>query len=321
MAGKRADIDLSASFAGLRLKNPVIAASGTFGYGTEYEKLIPARAFGAIVTKTITLAPRAGNAPPRLCETPSGMLNSIGLANVGVDAFLKEKLPALENSGAVVIANIAGDTVDEYVALARRLSRAPFLSALEINISCPNVSHGGVPARRSVFRHAGVAFGADPRVAAALTRAVKKAAKLPVIVKLSPNVSDIAAIARAVASAGADALSLINTLYGMAIDIERQRPALGNVTGGLSGPAVKPVALYNVFKACQAVKIPVIGLGGIATASDAIEFLLAGAVAVQIGTATFVDPRTVRAINDGIADYCRAHGLSRAAEITGGLAL
>lgn len=304
---KRTAIDLAVTFAGLRLKNPVIAASGTFGYGTEYQRLIPAAAFGAIVTKTITLAPRAGNPPPRLCETPSGMLNAIGLANVGVDAFLRDKLPALAGCGTVVIANIAGNTTDEYISLALRLDGAPGISAIEVNISCPNVRHGGV------------AFGTDPRVAATLTRKVRKATKLPLIVKLTPNVSDIAAVARAVESAGADALSLINTLYGMRIDIERRRPMLGNATGGLSGPAIRPVALYNVFKACQAVTIPVIGLGGIAAAPDAIEFLLAGAVAVQIGTATFIEPATVRDITSGIADYCRRLGLTRAGQITGGL--
>ncbi|MCU0607053.1 MAG: dihydroorotate dehydrogenase [Candidatus Edwardsbacteria bacterium] len=305
MAARRDAIDLSVSFAGLRLKNPVIAASGTFGYGTEYRGL--AAAFGAIVTKTVTAAPRAGNAPPRLCETRSGMLNSIGLANVGIEAFLRDKLPALAGCGTVVIANIAGNDVAEYGALARRLDDAPGVAAIEVNISCPNVKQGGA------------AFGADPAAAAAVTRAVKRATALPVIVKLSPNVSDIAPVARAVAAAGADALSLINTLFGMRIDIERRRPSLGNVTGGLSGPAIMPVALYHVHRACRAVGIPVIGLGGIATAADAVEFMLAGAAAVQIGTATFVDPAAVRSVARGIAGYCRRQGLSRAAEITGGL--
>ena len=300
-------VDLTVRLAGLRLKNPVIAASGTYGYGTEYQRLAPASDFGAIITKTVTLAPRAGNPPPRLCETPSGMLNAIGLANVGIDAFLRDKLPPLRRAGTVVIANIAGNTVAEYVQLARRLDEAPGIAAIEVNISCPNVKHGGV------------AFGIDPRVAAALTRSVKKATKLPVIVKLSPNVSDIAAVAWAVARAGADALSLINTLYGMAIDIKRRRPALGNVTGGLSGPAIRPVALYHVYKVCQAVDLPVIGLGGISTAEDAVAFLLAGARAVQVGTATFVDPGAARAISAGLARYCREHGFRKVSDISGAL--
>lgn len=305
MAARRIDIDLSVAFAGLRLKNPVIAASGTFGYGTEYGQA--ASAFGAIVTKTVTLAPRPGNPPPRLWETPSGMLNSIGLANVGSDAFIREKLPALARCGTTVIANIAGDTVDEYAELARRLDGAPGVAAIEVNISCPNVRHGGA------------AFGADPRIAARLTSGIRRATALPVIVKLSPNVADIAAVARPVADAGADALSLINTVFGMGIDAERRVPRLGNATGGLSGPAIKPVALYHVYRACQAVSIPVIGLGGIASATDAVEFMLAGAAAVQIGTATFIDPAAVRAITRGIAGYCRRHGFVRAAQITGGL--
>lgn len=305
MAARRDTIDLSVTIAGLRLKNPVIAASGTFGYGTEYRGL--AAAFGAIITKTVTMAPRPGNPPPRLYETRSGMLNSIGLANVGIDAFLRDKLPALAGCGTVVIANIAGNDAGEYGALARRLDGAPGIAAIEVNISCPNVKQGGA------------AFGSDPAAAAAVTRAVRRATSLPVIVKLSPNVSDIAPVAQAVAAAGADALSLINTLFGMRIDIERRRPMLGNVTGGLSGPAIMPVALYHVHRACRAVAIPVIGLGGIATAADAVEFMLAGAAAVQIGTATFVDPAAVRSVARGIAGYCRRHGLSRAAQVTGGL--
>ncbi|HTY07707.1 MAG TPA: dihydroorotate dehydrogenase [Candidatus Edwardsbacteria bacterium] len=300
-------VDLAVRVCGLRLKNPVIAASGTYGYGAEYRRLAPPADFGAIITKTVTLAPRAGNPPPRVFETASGMINAIGLANVGVEAFLRDKLPGLRRCGALVIANIAGNTADEYARLARRLDGAPGIAAIEVNISCPNVRHGGV------------AFGTDPRVAASLTRKVKKAAKLPVIVKLSPNVSDIAAIARAVEDAGADALSLINTLYGMAIDSRRRRPVLGNVTGGLSGPAIKPVALYCVHQVCQAVKLPVIGIGGIRSAEDAAEFMLAGACAVQVGTATFADPGAARAIARGLAAYCREHGFGKASDITGAL--
>jgi dihydroorotate dehydrogenase (NAD+) catalytic subunit len=301
------NIGMSVELAGLSLKNPVIAASGTFGYGTEYGSLADPREFGAVITKTVTLAPRAGNKPPRVYETASGMLNSIGLANVGLDGFLSDKLPALVNKDVVVIANIAGSTMEEYVELARRLDQAKEIRALELNISCPNVKEGGV------------AFGSDPTTAARLTALVKKVYRRPLIVKLSPNLSDIAAMARAVELAGADIISLINTLYGMAIDARKQRPVLGNITGGLSGPAIKPVALFNVFKACRAVSIPVIGLGGIMDSGDAVEFMLAGASAVQIGTATFVDPSTARKITRGMAEYCRTHGYSSVRQITGEL--
>lgn len=299
--------DLRVQIAGLKLKNPVLAASGTFGYGTEYGPLARAADFGAVITKTVTLTARTGNRPPRICETASGMLNSIGLANVGIEQFMSQKLPALKKAGATVIANIAGNSIEEYVELACRISRTPLVSALELNISCPNVKQGGI------------AFGTDPKVAAELTREVRLAWRKPLIVKLSPNVSDITAIARAAEQAGADALSLINTLFGMAVDIKRQRPVLGNVTGGLSGPAIKPVALYHLHRAYQAVKIPLIGLGGIMDGNDAVEFMLAGAAAVQIGTANFCDPsssaRTVR----GLSDYCRRHGIEKISQLTGRL--
>ena len=299
--------DLSVEIAGLKLKNPVLAASGTFGYGTEYGPLARAADFGAVITKTVTLAPRPGNRPPRICETASGMLNSIGLANVGIEQFLSHKLPALKKTGATVIVNIAGNTVEEYVMLARRVNQHPGVAALELNISCPNVKQGGI------------AFGTDPKAAADLTRAVRRAWPKPLIVKLSPNVSDITPIARAAELAGADALSLINTLYGMAIDIERQRPVLGNVTGGLSGPAIKPVALYHVHKAYQAVKIPLIGLGGISNGHDAVEFMLAGAAAVQIGTANFCDPSSADRTVRGLSDYCIKHGIGKVSQLTGRL--
>ncbi|MBI5805558.1 dihydroorotate dehydrogenase [candidate division TA06 bacterium] len=302
-------IDLSVEIAGIKMKNPVLAASGTFGYGTEYLPLVPPGLFGAVITKTITLLPRAGNKPPRVYETPGGMLNSIGLANVGAEKFLKEKLPELLSHHPVVIVNIAGNTMEEYVELAGMLKGRPGISGIELNISCPNVKQGGV------------AFGSDPIQAAKLTTLAKKAADKPLIVKLSPNVADIAAIARAVEQAGADAISLINTLYGMAIDIDKQRPVLGNITGGLSGPAVKPVALYNVFKASRAVKVPVIGLGGIMSSDDAVEFMLAGASAVQIGTASFVDPSAVKEITGGLKDYCLKKGYSKVSQITGKLAV
>ena len=300
-------VDLAVEIAGIKMKNPVLAASGTFGYGTEYLPLVPPHLFGAVITKTITLLPRAGNIPPRIYETSGGMLNSIGLANVGAEKFLKEKLPGLLKHHPVVIVNIAGNTMEEYIELAGMLKGRPGISGIELNISCPNVKQGGV------------AFGSDPAQAARLTALVKKAIDKPLIVKLSPNVADIAAIARAVEQAGADALSLINTLYGMAIDIEKQRPVLGNVTGGLSGPAIKPVALYNVFKASRAVKVPVIGLGGIMTGGDAVEFMLAGASAVQIGTATFANPGAVRNITRGLDDYCQKRGYTRVSQITGKL--
>ena len=305
----RTVVDLSVEIAGIKMKNPVLAASGTFGYGTEYLPLVPPGLFGAVITKTVTLLPREGNAPPRVYETPGGMLNSIGLANVGIERFLAEKLPELLCHHPVVIVNIAGNTMEEYIELAGMLNGQSGISGIELNISCPNVKQGGV------------AFGSDPIQAAKLTALVKKAVNKPLIVKLSPNVADIAAIARAVEQSGADALSLINTLYGMAIDIEKQRPVLGNVTGGLSGPAVKPVALYNVFKAGRAVKIPVIGLGGIMTAEDAVEFMLAGAAAVQIGTASFVNPNAIKEITGGLKDYCLKKGYAKVSQITGKLAV
>jgi dihydroorotate dehydrogenase (NAD+) catalytic subunit len=298
---------LRVKLAGLELKNPVIAASGTFGYGTEYGTLAKPDEFGAIITKTITMAPRAGNKPPRICETPSGMLNSIGLANVGIEIFLTEKLPMLSKTGALIIANIAGNTVDEYVTLAKILTDIPEVKAMELNISCPNVKHGGI------------AFGTDPAIASTLTKAVKRVYKKTLIVKLSPNVTDITVIAKAVERAGVDVLSLINTLYGMAVDIKKRKPVLGNVTGGLSGPAIKPVALYNLYKTYQAVKIPLIGLGGIMNHRDALEFLMTGASAVQIGTANFVNPSTAKEIISGLSDYCKKNKINKISNITGSL--
>jgi dihydroorotate dehydrogenase (NAD+) catalytic subunit len=301
-------VDTSVVIAGIRLANPVLAASGTYGYGTEYRGLSRPSDFGAVITKTVTLEHRAGNPPPRICETPAGMLNSIGLANVGIERFLAEKLPALRRSGTVIFANIAGKSLEEYARLAAILDQASGISAVEVNVSCPNVARGGI------------AFGADPPLAARLTKAVRCACRKPIIVKLSPNVSDMVPIAKAVAGAGADALSLINTLYGLAIDIQKRRPLLGNDTGGLSGPAIRPVALYHVYRVSRAVKIPVIGLGGILSADDAIQFLLAGASAVQIGTANFVDPAAPGKIVKGLISYCRLHGLNSVRELTGWLA-
>jgi dihydroorotate dehydrogenase (NAD+) catalytic subunit len=297
--------DLRVQIAGLKLKNPVLAASGTFGYGTEYSPLVRPEQFGAVITKTVTLDPRSGNRPPRLCETASGMLNSIGLANVGIERFITDKLPALQKAGATVIANIAGNGIEEYARLARRLDREPAVAGLELNISCPNVKQGGI------------AFGTDPAVAAELTRAVRRVWGRTLIVKLSPNVSDITVIARAAEAAGADALSMINTLFGMAVDIRRQRPVLGNTTGGLSGPAIKPVALYHLHRAYRAVKIPLIGLGGIMNGEDAVEFMLAGAAAVQIGTANFCDPSAAAGTIRGLSDYCRKNGLKKVSQLSG----
>jgi dihydroorotate dehydrogenase (NAD+) catalytic subunit len=299
--------DLRVTLAGITLKNPVMSASGTFGYGGEFADFVPPEALGAVVVKGISLAPRPGNPPPRIVETPCGMLNAIGLENEGVEGFLSRKLPYLRERGATVVVNILGDCVEDYGKLAARLSATDGIAALEVNISCPNVRHGGV------------AFGTDPAMAAEVTRAVKEASALPVIVKLSPNITDIAAMARAVEKAGADAISLINTLLGMAIDPTTRRPKLANVVGGLSGPAIKPVALRMVWQAARAVAIPVIGIGGIATAADAVEFLLAGATAVQVGTANFVNPGATLAIIEGLHAYLVTHKLATVRELTGAL--
>jgi dihydroorotate dehydrogenase (NAD+) catalytic subunit len=264
--------DLTVHIGGLTLKNPVMTASGTFGYAREFAPFMDLSRLGAIIVKGISLAPKPGNPPPRIVETACGMLNSIGLENVGVERFIAEKIPYLQGLDTPVIVNILGDSIEEYGEIARRLSGVTGVAALEVNISCPNVKQGGV------------AFGADPVAAARVTAMVKKNCALPVLVKLSPNVTDITAIARAVEDAGADAVSLINTLLGMAIDVGSRRPKLANIMGGLSGPAIKPIALRMVFQVSRAVKIPVIGIGGITTAEDALEFLIAGASAVQVGT-------------------------------------
>jgi dihydroorotate dehydrogenase (NAD+) catalytic subunit len=292
---------------GLVLKSPVMTASGTFGYGEEYAPLVDLNRFGAIVTKGLSLYPRLGNPPPRIMETPSGMLNAVGLQNVGVRAFITDKLPFLRQFDTKVIANIFGENVAEYQTVAEILGSASGVHALELNISCPNVKKGGI------------AFGSLPEVAAEITRKVRRVTELPLIVKLTPNVTDIAAIAVAVEAAGADAVSLINTLTGMSVDIERRRPHLANITGGLSGPAIRPVALRMVWQVVQAVKIPVIGIGGIMTASDALEFLIAGARAVQIGTAHFIQPAAVSTILDGIVDYLNRHSIGKITDLIGSL--
>jgi dihydroorotate dehydrogenase (NAD+) catalytic subunit len=292
---------------GLALKNPVMTASGTFGYGEEYAPFCDLNRLGAIVVKGLSIEPRQGNPPPRIMETPSGMLNAVGLQNVGVRAFITEKLPFLRQFDTKVVANIFGESIDEYVRVAEILGGAEGVHAIELNISCPNVRKGGI------------AFGAQPEAAAEITGQVRQATDLPLIVKLTPNVTDIAAIALAVEAAGADALSLINTLTGMSIDIERRRPHLANITGGLSGPAIRPVALRMVWQVVQAVHIPVIGIGGIMTASDALEFLIAGARAIQVGTASFVEPAAVSEILSGIESYLERHGTENIIELIGSL--
>jgi dihydroorotate dehydrogenase (NAD+) catalytic subunit len=296
---------LAVNIGGIRMKNPVTTASGTFGLGPEYATYIDLNRLGAIVVKGTTLEPRAGNPPPRLVETPAGVLNSIGLQNPGVEHFIDEALPYLAGFDVPVIVNISGDTVEDYAGLAARLSRAGGVAGLEVNISCPNVKKGGMQ------------FGGDPAMAAEVTRAVKENSELPVVVKLSPNVTSIAAVAEKVAEAGADAISLINTLLGMSVDIKTRRPILGNTMGGLSGPAVRPVAVRMVWQVYQAVKLPIIGMGGIATAADALEFILAGATAVAVGTASFVNPRATIDVLEGIERYLSENGVGDIKELIG----
>ena len=280
---------------GLRLHSPLLVASGTFGYGFDAPQ-VDRIALGAIVTKGTTLAPREGNVPNRIAETPSGMLNAIGLQNPGVDHVARVYAPLWASWNVPVIVNVAGDAIDEYVAVAERLDSVPGIAGLELNISCPNVVNG-------------LQFGVDPDQAAKLTFAVRAVTRLPLIVKLTPNVTDVVAIARAVEDAGADAVSAINTYVGMAIDVRRRRPVLSRESGGLSGPAIKPLALHAVWQVAQAVRIPVIGIGGIMTSGDALEFLLAGAVAVQLGTVNYIRPQAAHEVHEGIAEYLQEHGL------------
>ena len=291
--------------AGLLLKNPVMTASGTFGYGTEYAELFDIQRLGAIVCKGTTLRRRRGNLQPRLVETAAGLLNAVGLENIGVRALIREKAPIWATWKVPVIVNIAGESVPEYAQLARRLDGVAGVSAIEVNISCPNVPSGGM------------AFGTSPKAAFEVTTAVREATVLPVIVKLTPNVTDITAIAAACVDAGADALSLVNTVVGMAIDVSRRRPLLGNVTGGLSGPAIKPIALHMVYKVSQAVTVPVIGMGGIVSASDALEFIMAGASAVQMGTATLANPGAPLQVLEGIERFMEREGVRKLGELVG----
>ena len=299
--------NLKVKLGKLELKNPVMVASGTFGYGEEFSELYDVSKLGAVVTKGISLKPREGNPMPRVIETAAGLLNAIGLQNVGVEVFLKEKMPLLRKWQANVIVNVFGENIEEYVAVALKLEGAVGVSALELNISCPNVASGGVM------------FGTDPKSASQVTKAVRKVSSLPLIVKLSPQVTDITAIAKAVTDAGADALSVINTVPGMAIDYKTRKPILANVTGGLSGPVIKPIALKMVWDVSRAVKIPVVGIGGILTASDAIEFMLAGASAIQIGTANFIKPTTGPDIVAGLKSYLMEQKISDANQLVGRL--
>lgn len=298
-------VKTAVAIAGLTLKNPVLTASGTVGFGEEYAPYLDLAGLGALVVKTVTLKPRAGNPPPRITETPAGVINAVGLQNPGVEALVRDILPRLARFDVPVIVSIAGETVDEYARLAGRLDGVPGIAALEVNISCPNVKAGGI------------AFGTEPAMTAAVVRQVRENTRLPVIAKLSPNVTDIRTIALAAAGAGADALSLINTLSAMVIDVERRRPLLGNVFGGLSGPAVRPVAVRAVWQVYQAVELPLIGMGGIMTARDALEFILAGARAVAVGTANLVNPGAAAAVAAGLEQYLTEQEIGDINELVG----
>jgi len=304
---QRNSINLQVDLAGIEMENPVMVASGTFGYGEEYSQFMDLKQLGAIVTKSITLLPRVGNSPPRIIETPAGMLNAIGLQNVGIERFISEKMPFLREAGVPVIASISGDEVSEYVELAASLSDVGGIAGLELNISCPNVAKGGMM------------FGADPRVTNDLVNAVRGSTGLPLIAKLSPNVTSIVEIAAAAEEAGADAISLINTLLGMTIDIHTRKPKLANITGGLSGPAIRPVAVRMVWQVAEAVDIPVIGMGGIMTVEDALEFIIAGAKAIALGTANFINPLAAVEIISGIKDFMIRNDIWKVSDLVGSL--
>ena len=296
------------SLAGLELANPVIAASGTFGYGIEFEEIVSLEHIGGFVTKGISLEPMPGNAPPRIIQSASGMINAIGLQNVGVQDFIARKLPALKRYPlAKVIVNVFGSTVGDYLSVIERLNQAEGIAAYELNVSCPNVHAGGM------------AFGADPGSLEYLVGRARSASRRPLIVKLSPNVTSIAHMARIAAGAGADAVSLVNTFLAMSIDPETRRPRLTNVTGGLSGPAIKPIALRMVYETAQAVNIPILGMGGIVTPEDAVEFLLAGATAVEVGTASYADPCATERLANGLESWCRSHDVEKVSSLTGAL--
>jgi len=302
--------DLGVTFAGIPLKNPIIAASGTFGYGVEFEDVVHLSKLGGFVVKGLSREPMIGNPPPRLWETPAGMLNAIGLQNIGAPAFLEEKLPRLRQiKDIVVIANVFGYTREDYERTVEILNDGEGIAAYELNVSCPNTAHGGLQ------------FGSDPRTLDELVTTVKRVARRPLMVKLSPNVTSIAQMAYVAQESGADALSLVNTFVAMAIDPETRRPRIANVTAGLSGPAIKPIAVRMVYDAAHAVKIPVIGMGGISTAEDVIEFMLAGATAVEIGTASYWDPCATEKIVDQLTEWCTEHRIARIADLTGGMQL
>lgn len=300
-------MSLEVNVAGIRMRTPVMVASGTFGYGSEYVDFVDLNQLGAIVVKGITSEPWSGNPMQRIIETPSGMLNAIGLQNVGVDGFISEKLPYLCDFDVPVVVNVCGETLEEYCEVTEKLDAAEGVAAIELNISCPNLDCGGM------------SFGVDSRLASELVNNVRERTGLPLLVKLSPNVTDIVEIARAIEDAGADGLSVINTLLGMAIDAKTRRPQLANLTGGLSGPAIKPIALRMVWQVYNAVKIPIVGMGGIMTGEDAVEFFIAGASAVAVGTANFVNPRASLDVTDGIREYLEEHGVDSVKELVGSL--
>jgi dihydroorotate dehydrogenase (NAD+) catalytic subunit len=303
------ELDLSVAIDTLTLKNPLIAASGCFGYGVEYREAVNLADLGAVAVKGLFLAEREGHPPPRIVETPAGMLNAIGLQGIGVHRFVRERLPELREAGATVIVNVCGSTIDEYAEVSRVLSDAEGVGALELNISCPNIKEGGIQ------------FGCSLTGTFDVVSAIRKVTKLPVIPKLTPNVTSVASFARAAEDAGADAVSLVNTFLAMAIDIETRRPELSNVMGGLSGPAIRPIAVRMVYECRQQVKIPIIGMGGIATARDALEFIIAGANAVQVGTANFTDPFVWTKLLDGIREYMGRHKIARIADLVGSMEL
>jgi dihydroorotate dehydrogenase (NAD+) catalytic subunit len=299
--------DLSVELGPLRLRNPLIAASGCFGYGVEYAGVVDLSTLGGVAVKGLFLAEREGHPPPRIVETPAGMLNAIGLQGIGVHRFVAERLPELRRHDTAIIVNICGSTLEEYVELATILSDAEGVSALELNISCPNIKEGGLT------------FGCSLTGTHQVVSAVRKVTRLPVIPKLTPNVTDVASFARAAAEAGADAVSLVNTFLAMAIDVESRRPKLSNIVGGLSGPAIRPIAVRMVYECRQAVRIPIVGMGGIMTGSDALEFIIAGADAVQVGTASFVDPFVWSRLDRELRDYLQRHGVARLSELVGAI--
>jgi dihydroorotate dehydrogenase (NAD+) catalytic subunit len=306
-ASPRSDaVDTRVDLAGIPLRNPVLTASGTFGYGIELAPFLDLRRIGGLVTKSLTLLPRSGNPPPRIAEAASGMLNAISLENVGVEAFVAEKLPALPE-GVTVIASVFETEVERYAEVCRRLDGVPRVAGLEVNASCPHVKSGGIE------------FGQDPGVLAELVRATRRATRLPLLVKLSPNVTHVAEMARVCEGEGADAVTLINSVQALDVDVERRRPVLSNVLGGLSGPAIRPIALRMVWQTARAVRLPICGVGGIATAEDAVKFLLCGATAVQVGTQNYLDPGAAGAIADGVAAYAARHGFARVRDLVGAL--